>query len=672
MRLTKASTIFVSAACAAAAAVLSISGAAPVWLDGLLFDGAVAVRAQISAQPAKAAHVAVVAIDPESLNSPELSRLPRVLFGPVWGQLTADLTQAGAKVIAFDLLFSYSANQFQKNYDRPFMAALYKYRSHVVLGRTVRNVPARNFLAALRNDADALGTMELAPDTDGVYRNIPTAKLIENGDALPSLVGAALKRVSGNPGPKTIRLAPDAHPETTIPTYGLSSVLDCAKRDPAALKAAFDGRVIFVGSTMPEEDRKTTSSRFLAPSPIAPPPISPCGLRTLPASVPGASNVPGVHLHAIAAEAVLSNSMTKSPAAIWPAAVAGVAALAGAAAGFVLAPLWALAGVLAITFLLWGSEIALLAAGWWLPVGLAILAVIASAIIAYVVRFLLEEGKRRRIQKAFGFYLAPTLVNQMVDDTQDLRLGGEKRNVTIMFADLSGFTALSGIVGPEELVARTNEYLTLIVEEVEATGGYVDKFIGDAVMAMWGAPVVLDNHPASAVTAAIQISEKIAERHARATAAGEHGFAIKVGVNSGDAVVGNVGSEKRFNYTAVGEAVNIAARLEGLPGTYDCSVILGPETAAQVEGLFTLREIDMVTVKGKTEPISIFEPYEGIALAAYGEALAAYRARSFEAAAEIWGAIGDGPSRVMAERAQTFLNNPPSEEWNGVWVISTK
>ena len=309
---------------------------------------------------------------------------------------------------------------------------------------------------------------------------------------------------------------------------------------------------------------------------------------------------------------------------------------------------------------------------FWLPVGLAILAVICSAVVAYVVRFVLEEGKRRRIQKAFGFYLAPTLVDQMVDDTQELRLGGEKRDVTIMFADLSGFTALSGIVGPEELVARTNEYLTLIAEEVEATGGYVDKFIGDAVMAMWGAPIKLDDHPANAVAAAIQISDKIAKRHALATAAGEHGFAIKVGVNSGDAVVGNVGSEKRFNYTAVGEAVNIAVRLEGLPGTYDCNIILGPETAAQVKSSFTLREIDMVTVKGKTEPIRIFEPYEGGSLAAYGSALAAYRAQAFSAAAGAWEAIGDGPSLVMAERARTFIDNPPPESWDGVWVMTTK
>lgn len=655
-----------------AAAVLSISGGAPVWLDGLLFDGAVAVRAHVSTQPVQAAHVAVVAIDPESLNSAELSHIPRVFFGPIWGQLTTDLTQAGAKVVAFDLLLSYSANQFQKNYDRPFMAALYKNRSRVVLGRSARGVPARNYLAALRNDAGALGSMDINPDADEIFRSLPSATQTEDGDTLPSLVGAALKRAGSETIPKTIRLAPNAHPESAIPTYGLSSVLDCAKRDPAALKTAFNGRVVFVGSTLPEEDRKTTSSRFLAPQHITQPPISPCGLRALPASVPGASNVPGVHLHAVAAEAVLSNHLTKSPAAIWPAAVAGVAALAGAVAGFVLAPLWALAGVIAITLALWGAEIVLLAVGWWLPVGLAALGVVGSAIVAYVVRFVLEEGKRRRIQKAFGFYLAPTLVDQMVDDTQELRLGGEKRDVTIMFADLSGFTALSGIVGPEELVSRTNEYLTLIVEEVEATGGYVDKFIGDAVMAMWGAPVALDDHPISAVAAAIQISDKIAERHARAIAAGEHGFAIKVGVNSGDAVVGNVGSEKRFNYTAVGEAVNIAARLEGLPGTYDCSVILGPETAARVRGQYTLREIDMVTVKGKTEPISIFEPYKGNSLAAYGKALAAYRTRSFKAAAEMWDAIGDGPSQVMAERARTFLKNPPPDQWNGVWEITTK
>jgi adenylate cyclase len=345
------------------AIVLSISDAAPVWLNGLLFDGGVAVRAQMSSQPVSATQVAVIAVDPESLDSPGLRRLPRAFFGPIWGQLITDLAQAGAKVVAFDFLLSYSANQFQKNYDRPFMAALYKNRSRVVLGRSASNLPARNYLAALRNDADALGAMDMAPNADEVYRNVPSTVLTENGDALPSLVGAALKRAGSETALATIRLAPNAHPETIIPTYGLATVLACAKKDPAALQAAFDGRVVFVGSTMPEENRKTTSSRFLAPSTIEEKQISPCGLRKLPASVPGASNVPGVHLHAIAAEAVLTNRLTKSPKAIWPAALAGLSALAGAAAGFVLAPLCALAGVIAIALLLWGGEIIFLAAG---------------------------------------------------------------------------------------------------------------------------------------------------------------------------------------------------------------------------------------------------------------------------------------------------------------------
>ena len=308
----------------------------------------------------------------------------------------------------------------------------------------------------------------------------------------------------------------------------------------------------------------------------------------------------------------------------------------------------------------------------------AALAVPGAAIVAYVVRFVLEERRRRRVQNAFGHYLAPELVKQLADDQQDLSLGGEQRDISVMFADLSGFTALSGLVGPEELMTRTNVYLKLIADEVEATGGYVDKFIGDAVMAIWNAPVKLPEHECQAVTAALGIGRRITARREQALAEGEHGFAIKIGVNSGDAVVGNVGSENRFNYTAVGEAVNIAARLESLPGVYDCQIILSGETAARVAERFQLRELDMVAVKGKVEPLYIFEPMGSgdnqspEMFQRYDKALTLYRARRFADAALVWEEIGDGPSLVMATRAHIFTHTPPQEPWDGVWVMTTK
>ena len=215
-----------------------------------------------------------------------------------------------------------------------------------------------------------------------------------------------------------------------------------------------------------------------------------------------------------------------------------------------------------------------------------------------------------------------------------------------------------------------------IAEAVDESGGYVDKFIGDAVMAIWNAPADALDHPAQGVAAALDIARRIEAAGREALARGEHAFDIKIGINTGPAVVGNVGSDKRFNYTAVGEAVNIAARLEGLPGVYGCRVVIGPETAARIEGHFRLREIDTVAVKGKTAPLRIYEPAEDDLpqFAPYAEALKCYRDRQFGAAAALWEALADcdGPSAVMAARARRYAEDPPSEDWDGVFVMAEK
>ena len=174
----------------------------------------------------------------------------------------------------------------------------------------------------------------------------------------------------------------------------------------------------------------------------------------------------------------------------------------------------------------------------------------------------------------------------------------------------------------------------------------------------------------------MQPSARSATARSKALARGEHAFDIKVGANTGLAVVGNVGSDKRFNYTAVGEAVNIAARLEGLPGVYRNRVIIGPETATRIGDRYRLREIDAVTVKGKDEPLRIYEPAVDAPprFAPYEKALALYRDRQFSAAAEIWETLAedDGPSAVMAERARNYALDPSPEDWDGVFAMTGK
>jgi adenylate cyclase len=328
----------------------------------------------------------------------------------------------------------------------------------------------------------------------------------------------------------------------------------------------------------------------------------------------------------------------------------------------------------------------LLGVGLWFPAVLPAAAAIAAMVVAYVVRFVIEDRRRRRVQHAFGHYLAPAIVDQLIDSEAPLHLGGEEREVTIMFADLSGFTALSGKVGPTELMAVTNSYLAIIVEAVEATGGYIDKFIGDAVMGMWGAPAPDPNHAASAATAALAAVAAVMRAKEAADAQGRPGYAVKIGLNSGRAVVGNVGAARRYNYTAVGEIVNIAARLESVPGDYACRIVIGPATAAAITARFVVNELDWIKVKGKEEAIPVYElvaarpPADAAAMAyveAYRAALEGYRAGDFAAAEVAWRQIehpyliGTSPPHVMADRAAALVADPPAD-WDGVYVKTSK
>jgi adenylate cyclase len=214
-------------------------------------------------------------------------------------------------------------------------------------------------------------------------------------------------------------------------------------------------------------------------------------------------------------------------------------------------------------------------------------------------------------------------------------------------------------------------------------GGYVDKFIGDAVMAMWGAPTDNSDHADDTLIASMAISERIEQERTEATSRGEHGFGVKIGLHSGIAIVGNVGSEQRYNYTGVGQTVNVASRFENLSGLYHCSVVIGPTTAKAVADRITLRELDSVLVKGLDEPLTIYQP-----IARYGEetpeqartaqqyrdALEHYRNRQFKTAYEMWEQLSatDGPSSVMASRAREYIEKPPSSDWDGIWVVSPK
>jgi class 3 adenylate cyclase/CHASE2 domain-containing sensor protein len=679
-------------ACALVASVAAVLAGGPVAGDGLVLDVLVLARSIgfPAADDPASSPVVVIAVDGASLDSKALSDYPRTLMGPFWAQTINAVMAAGARGIGFDLIFSYNAGRLESlgfaafsGYDRPFLQALATHGPRVVLGRTATQFPADAYVAAL-GDETGLGLAELSADADGVYRTVAPGRETTDGE-WPGLAGALLTR-SGSRMPRPVTLAPRRHLER-IPTYSLVAVHECARTAPAALAAAFRDRIVLVGTTLPEEDRKLSSGRFLRPDGTPGPPLHPCGLRRLGASDTNTRTVPGVFLHAAAIEAVETGRILQFAPPGVTAAIAAIGAVLAAIVGLMSTPWRAAAWTVALAGALGAAGTAALAHDLWLPLAIPLAAVLASPPIAYVVRYVVEERTRRRIEHAFGRYLSPAVVERLAQDPGSLTLGGEVREVTVMFADLSGFTALSGTVGPDALTRLTNEYLAYIVEEVEATGGYVDKFIGDAVMAIWGAPVPDADHALHAVTCALGAVRRIGAARAQALARGERAFSVKIGLNSGDAVVGNVGTEKRYNYTAVGETVNVASRLESVPGLYSCTVVVGPKTAALAGPHLLLRELDWIKVKGGAAPIAIFEPLAPLADATggqrdhaqrYAEALGYYRDGRFGEAAALWSALAESddarptsPARVMAERAAAYAKEPPSA-WDGVLVLTGK
>jgi class 3 adenylate cyclase len=495
--------------------------------------------------------------------------------------------------------------------------------------------------------------------------------------------------------PRQVLLAPSRHLER-IPTYALIDVFRCANAAPDALRAALADKIVLVGSTLPEEDRKVPTGWGLPAERADGPMLHPCGLRRLAASAAESGTVPGVVLHATAIEAVATGRVVATTPWTVVAPLAGAAGAAGALLGLTLSPWLTAMAVGGVALLLVAGGTLALAGDVWIPLALPVAALVGTPAVAYVVRYLVEERQRRRIQHAFGHYLAPAIVDRLVQEPTALRLGGERREITVMFADLSGFTALSGRVEPEVLTRLTNRYLGLIVESVEATGGYVDKFIGDAVMAIWGAPVPDPAHAVHAVRAALGAVARVGAEHQAAVARGEPGFSVKIGLNSGPAVVGNVGTERRYNYTAVGETVNVASRLEGVPGLYGCRIVAGPRTAELAREEILFRELDWIRVKGRDAPLAVFEPLGEISepsgdqlarVKRYAEALAHYRARQFEEAAALWETLAredsgileqgrtsgqPGPAATMAKRARHLIADPPNEHWDGVLSLTSK
>lgn len=665
----------VATVCAVVALSLVFLSAGTTEFDGRLFDLALAVRAKVQLPPVTENPVVVIALDGKSLNSEELQSIPRVFFGPFWAKMLDGLFDAGARAVGFDIIFAYNANAFRIDHDARFLQALARYRDRVVLARSSDIDVALPYAIALDPDGDSerIAYTEIVPDSDLVYRR---ASKFVGGDGVSrkTLVPAVLERAGINAFPSEMLLASREAFEA-LPTYSFIDVLRCAAIDPEKLVDAVSGRVVFVGTNLPEEDRKIAADRFMpsAADSSVTDSSDGCSLNALGPSDPNTTTVPGVHLHAMAAKIAATNDIVHIIPfwliALFVTAAAFVAAALGATVNGKMSLSWMIAGVVGI----FGFTVLALMQNVWVPGSEMMIAVVASTGAGRTVRYVFFERRRRRVEDAFDHYLSPHIVAQLADEDAQLHLGGDNRDITVMFADLSGFTRLSTLVSAEDLVPIMNRHFEVIVGAVERTGGYVDKFIGDSVMAIWGAPTPDPDHARNAVLAAIRAVKDVAAL--QSDLSDDRTLAVKIGINTGTAVVGNIGSANRYNYTTLGETVNIAARLESVPSQYGCHIIIGEETARRVRRDILACEIDDIHVDGIDHPLKVFEPISDAASAteaerdyvsAYEDALLAFRQYDYANACSLWRNLqrpaghsthsdaAATPARIMAERAENL------------------
>jgi adenylate cyclase len=300
-------------------------------------------------------------------------------------------------------------------------------------------------------------------------------------------------------------------------------------------------------------------------------------------------------------------------------------------------------------------------------------------------RFLAEERERVRIRKAFESYVAPTVVQEMLKHPEQLRLGGERREITVLFTDIRGFTTMSENLDPESLVQLLHDFLNPMSNIIINHGGTIDKYMGDAIMAEFGAPLVQPDHARLACRAALEMAITLKNLNAQWQEQGRLPLKIGVGVNSGPVAVGNMGSERLFDYTAIGDNVNLASRLEGLNKYYGTSILISQSTAELLGDSFILREVDRVRVKGKAQAAAIFEmigegePAPNLArfLEAYHQGLALYREQrwpesltAFSAALEVY--PEDNAALHYLGLVQKYSETPPGANWEAVTVMDGK
>ena len=598
--------------------------------------------------------ITIVGIDDVSFSELALQwPWPRRLHAELTDRLAAD----GAAVIAFDVLFAEPSN---KEDDRLFAEAIRRagnvvlaadrvYRESSSLRQWLRLDPYRLFTEA----GARVGLATVALDPDLVLRQIP-----DSADALWRTIIAQLMRehaeIAPNLGIPPGSLISYAGGNHTFPYVSYHELVKPTGAIPAGF---FKDQVVIVGRDIKASPDVESAQADLFSTPF----LASTGWLT-----------PGAEIHANIIETVLGG---KAATRLPDSGVALLLALVTLACGAAMRrwqPLWSLAAGVAIAALLsaavWGAFIT-----WrlWVPAG-AMLAVVPLMYVSLgATAYFAEQARKKEIIRTFSLYVSPQVVDTMIAHPERIHLAGERRNITLVFTDLAGFTTFCETFTPEQVTQMLNRHFTDMTDIVLEHEGTVVQFVGDAIMAFWGAPLDDDEQAYHATTAAIAMQQAMLKLREDLTGEGLPAIHMRVGVHSGYAVVGNLGSAKRLGYGAVGDDVNLAARLEGINKLYGTGIMVSETTAGAIEGRIALRPVDRVIVKGRSQAVEVFTPCdEPRVIAATTAAFRSFRSQDWDGATRLFEELlvllpEDKIAKLFLGRIAAFRDEPPAAGWDG-------
>ncbi len=664
--------------------------------------------------------VVVVGIDEETYRRAPFAGTPQALWAPKVGAVVTALHQGGAKVIGVDLIQPTSVETLIPGFERDYLLALRgaARAGALVLAKVQHQqeplLPYRGHAIAVGGAAN-IRSVNLVEDPDGVLRRVPLTLDVTGPDGKPRpeaafaieiaarALGTPLERgadgrvsiggyaIPGSNGDTLLVNHPTA--AGAIPTYSLGDLLACAEAGNADyFQKNFAGKVVLVGTVLDVEDRKLSSNRWVT---------KPEGLGlpdrcTLPVMSDlyrtdlRRDTIPGVFIHAAAIGNVIARNALAEVDRDTAAGLVLLVAAAAAVLTLAAAPLPAGVGLLLVLGAWCGAAVVAFHGGTVLPLLQGVVAAALAFPLLLLFRFAVLDRDQRQIRQAFRLYLPGPLIDEMIASGQSPQLGGENRDVSIMFCDIAGFTKMSEGMDPEKLVSILNRYFTVMTDIIEEHGGFVDKYIGDAVLAVFGAPYRTTNHARAAVDAAIAMARALTEDPTLLAADNGPRGSNRTGIATGVALIGNIGSPRRFNYTVMGDTANLASRLEGANKAYGTALMVSGETMALYGDPGAFRELDTVRVVGRHEPVTVYEPLsperradpvDTARRAAYAQALALWRTGRFAEAAEGFAALAphDKAAAAMERKARRHAAQQQAEPaqsqptaWAGVTALTEK